>query len=197
MAAPQYDERRVYHLDLELRDVDDKSRRVMMGLAAPYDEPTPIGSAYIEVLAPGVFKRSIDHLNRSGRSLPLHMFHDHATFPVGKSLEWEDRSAGLFGSWELLPEGMDEMADKGYRMMMDGFVNGLSVGFQSIRSDVDPGSDTRPPVVTRREARLFETSVVSAGAYASAQIMLVRTAGLDKPARPHLERWKQWREGQA
>lgn len=188
----QFEERRVYHLDAQVRDVDEDgaARRLMVGVAAPYNEQTPIRGEYVEVLTPGVFKKSI---REAAKGLPLHMFHDHSTFPVGKSVGWEERDQGLVGTWEFLPAGVDEMADKAYRMALEGFITGLSVGFQPIRSKVDPGTDTRPPVVYRQEARMFETSMVTAPAYAGAQIMLVRTAGL-KANRPHLDRWKQWRD---
>jgi HK97 family phage prohead protease len=188
-----FDERRVFHLDtLEARAVDDDSgRRLITGLAAPYNVETPIGGVYLEVLAPGVFKRSIKNMAASGKAMPLHMFHDTKTWPVGKAVGWEDTERGLVGTWEIIPEGVDEVADKAYRMAQDDFINGLSVGFQPIRSDIDPGTDTRPPRVTRLEARMFETSMVSAPAYAGAQITLVRTAGL-KVNRPHLDRWRDW-----
>lgn len=189
----QFDERRVYHLDAQIRDIDEggDARRVMVGIAAPYNQETAIRGEYIEVLSPGVFKKSI---REAARGLPLHVFHDHTSFPVGKSIDWEERDTGLLGTWEFLPAGVDEIADKAYRMALDGFITGLSVGFQPIQSKVDPGTDTRPPVVYRKEARMFETSMVTAPAYAGAQIMLVRTAGL-KVARPHLDRWRQWRDG--
>lgn len=189
----KFDERRVFHLDAELRAVSDgDQRRMMMGLAAPYGQETPIGNMYIESFAPGVFKKSI---REAAKGLPLHMFHDSATFPVGKSVGWEETERGLVGTWEFLPAGVDEMADKAYRMAQEGFITGLSVGFQPIRSDIDPGSDTRPPKVVRLEARMYETSMVTAPAYAGAQVMLVRTAGLVTP-KPHLAKWKQWREEQ-
>ena len=184
-------ERRVYDLAAQIRDVDDAGKRVLVGMAAPYDEEAAIGNLYIEVLAPGVFKRSIKHLSDGGKSLPLHMFHDTKTWPVGKSTDWEDTQRGLIGTWEFAVN--DEVSERAWQMARDDFINGLSVGFQPIRSDIRPGSDTRPPYVVRQEARLFETSLVSAGAYPSAQVMLVRTAGLTVP-KPHVERWRQWRD---
>ena len=179
-----FDERRVYAL--EVRDVE-VDRRTMTGLAAPYNTPTPIGSQYIEVLAPGVFKKSI---REAAKGLPLLAFHNNESWPVGKSVGWEETERGLVGTWEF---AHTDEADKAYEMARDGFATGLSVGFQPIQSDVDPGSDTRPATVTRREARLFETSIVATPAYAEAQIMLVRTAGL-KVARPHLDRWRAWQQ---
>jgi HK97 family phage prohead protease len=187
-----FEERRVFHLDAQVRAVEDDTRRIIVGLAAPYNVETPIAGTYIEVFAPGVFKKSI---REAAKSLPLHMFHDHKRLPVGKSIDWDETERGLVGTWELLPEGVDELADTAYRLAQEDFITGLSVGFQPIHSDiVDAGSDTRPPKVVRREARMYETSMVTAPAYAGAQIMLVRTAGL-KRNRPHLDKWKQWREG--
>lgn len=182
-----FDERRVYAL--ELRDIEVE-KRTMVGLAAPYNEETAIGGLYIEVLAPGVFKKSIQE---AARGLPLLAFHDKQSWPVGKSIGWEETERGLVGMWEFA--NTDE-ANRTYDLARDDFLTGLSVGFQPIKSDIDPGTDTRPPRVTRKEARLFETSVVPTPQYASAQISLVRTAGIVK-AKPNLDRWKQWYQDHA
>jgi HK97 family phage prohead protease len=178
----QFEERRVWGLELRDAEVD---KRTMTGLAAPYGVETPIGGQYVEVLAPGVFKKSI---REAAKGLPLLAFHNSQTWPVGKSVEWRETDAGLEGTWEF---ATTDEATKTYEMARDGFITGLSVGFQPIDSHVEPGNDTTPTTVYRREARLFEVSVVPTPAYASAQIMLVRTAG-PKIARPHADRWKRW-----
>lgn len=178
----QYDEQRVYGLQLRDAEVD---RRTMTGLAAPYNTETPIGSSYIEVLAPGVFKKSI---REAARGLPLLAFHDATKYPVGKSVAWEESDNGLVGTWEF---DTDEDAERAYRKAKEGYITGLSVGFQPLESEVDPGDDTRPTVVTRRQARLFEVSLVPTPAYAAAQITLVRTQG-PRLATPHADKWRRW-----
>lgn len=179
----QFDERRVFGLQLRDAEVD---KRTMTGLAAPYNEEVPIGGQYLETLAPGCFKRSV--FGNKGQNLPLLTFHDSQQYPVGKAIRWDDTEQGLVGTWEFSNE---EEADKAYRLARDGFIQGLSIGFQPLDSDVIPGSDTEPIRVIRKEARLHEVSLVSSPAYPSAQIMMVRTAG-PQIARPHADRWRQW-----
>lgn len=177
-------ESRVYRA--EVRDLD-AAQRTMVGLAAPYDTPIPVRSDYIEILSPGCFKKSI---KEAARGLPLHAFHDTDTWPVGVSTRWEETSDGLVGHWRFADT---EQGEHAWKAAQSGIVSGLSVGFQPIVNEIaDCGSDTAPPVVIRKEARLFEVSIVSAPAYPSAQIMMVRTAGLGGPARPHLEAWRRW-----
>lgn len=177
-----WDEARVY--PIEVRDIDDTAK-LMRGVAAPYNQPTPIAGTYLEVLAPGVFAKSI---RESARNLPLLSFHDQRSWPVGKAVGWEETDTGLVGTWEFAPT---EEGEKAWTMARDGFVSGLSVGFQPIDSHTEPGTDTRPTTITRKVARLFETSMVTAPAYAGAQILLVRTAGA-RLSRPHADMWRDW-----
>lgn len=177
-----WDEARVY--PIEVRDVDDAAK-VMRGVAAPYNEPTPIKGLYLEVLAPGVFAKSI---REAAKNLPLLSFHDHGSWPVGKALRWEESPAGLIGEWQFAPT---EEGEKAWELAREGFVSGLSVGFQPIDSHTEPGTDTRPVTITRKVARLYETSMVTAPAYAGAQILMVRTAG-PKRSHPHADMWREW-----
>jgi HK97 family phage prohead protease len=167
-----------------LRDAQVQGR-TMTGLAAPYNKPTPINGAFVETLAPGVFKKSIQE---AARGLPLLAFHDSGTYPVGKSVEWRETEEGLEGTWEF---AKDSEATRAYEAAKEGFVGGLSVGFMPIINEVDPGTDTKPPHVVRKEARLLEVSLVSTPAYPDAQITLVRSAGI-KVARPNIDRWREW-----
>ena len=176
-------ERRVYQAQLREAEVEGRS---MTGLAAPYGETIPVGS-YLETLGPSVFAKSI---KEAARALPLLAFHNSESFPVGKAVEWEETRSGLVGTW--LFDSRDE-ASEAHRMAAEGFISGLSVGFQPIRSTVDPGDDTTPPHVLREEARLLEVSLVPTPAYPSAQVTLVRTAGLRRN-RPHRDQWAQWWE---
>lgn len=177
-----WDESRLF--PIELRDVDD-ARRIMRGVAAPYNQPTPIAGQYIEVLAPGLFAKSI---RESAANLPLLTFHDQRAWPVGKATGWEETPDALIGTWQF---ANTEEGVKAWGMARDGFMSGLSVGFQPIKSDVSPGGDTIPPTVTRREARMFETSMVPAPAYVGAQVLMVRTAGVRRNT-PHLDAWRRW-----
>jgi HK97 family phage prohead protease len=181
------EERRVFHI--EIRDASDAEKQIH-GKAVPYGEEAPIGSSYVEVMRAGCMKKSI---KEAGRALPLLRWHDSESFPIGKAIAWEERDDGLYGTWQIDDKNPD--AIRAYEQARDGYLTGLSVGFTGITADINPGTDTRPPTVVRTECRLVETSLVAAPAYASAQITLVRTAGLVTPA-PHLARWRQWWDGQ-
>lgn len=173
-------------LRMEVREAE-KERRTVTGLAVPYNEATPIGGAYVEVMAPGCFRKSIQE---AARGLPLMAIHSRDKWPVGKSVAWEETPSGLIGTWEF---ASTREADEAYSMVSDGFVTGLSVGFMPIQSDVNFDNDV--PMVTRREARMLETSLVPSPQYASAQITLVRTAGVQRPKPPRLEEWKRRMSG--
>jgi len=179
------DQTRYY--DFEVRDADDDARTIS-GLAAPYGVKTPLPN-YEEVLERGVFSKSIEE---AGRNLPLLAFHESRAFPVGKSIAWEETDEGLFGTWEMAKH---EVARTAYEQIRDGFLGGLSVGFAPIsgKSDVSGGSKTTPPVVTRREARLLEVSVVATPASKEARISLVRSAPIVVPT-PRLDAYKRWWE---
>jgi HK97 family phage prohead protease len=178
MSSPS--ERRVFATEIRSRE-----GRFVEGIAAPYDSETPIGSQYVEVLARGLFNKSI---REAALNLPLHVFHDTSTYPVGRAVEWDDRPDGLYGVWEM--DSSDE-AKRAVEAAESRMVGGLSVGFSPIQSDVKPGDETTPTRVIRKEARLVEVSMVSTPAYAGAVITLVRTAGPRTP-RPHFDKWKKW-----
>lgn len=173
----------------ELREVTQTAERVLRGVAVPYNTPAPIAGQYIETIAPGAFAKSI---KEAAKGLPLFVSHKHDQWPVGRSVAWEDTPTELIGTWEFTTSAE---ADEARGMVLDGTVSGLSVGFQPLRSDWNPGSDTEPPSVVRREARLFETSITPIPQYAAAQIMLVRTAGIEM-SRPHADQWRRWLEAQ-
>lgn len=158
-------EQRVY--STELREVDTEDR-TMTGVAAPYGETVPIGSRFLETLAPGCFAKSI---KEAARGLPLMAMHKGSEWPVGRSIAWEETPTGLVGTWRF-----DSRAEarEVHRLAKEGMVSGLSVSFQSL----DDEEDERDGVVhfTRRAARLLEVSLVPMPAYPSAQITHVRSA---------------------
>lgn len=202
MAKPsKAEESRVWRTGLQLRDAEpgdpgpaDRLTH-MEGRAVPYDVWEHIGY-YAERIAPGAFDKSI---RESARALPLMLWHDARQWPIGKAVEWRSEKDGLYGVWEL-----DESpaAQQAGRLARDGFLDGLSVGFQPMpnRSDWewadldDPESVDR---VTRNEARLFEVSLVPYPAYADAGVTLVRTGEARRRAEaalPKLRGWRAWRD---
>ena len=153
----------------------------------------------METFAVGAFEKSI---GEAARALPLLMFHDARTWPIGAARDWDSHGKGLDGVWDLddstEAQRAAQLADKGY-------LTGMSVGFQPIRSDYDMVEDWAPELgpdhmdkVTRLEARLVEVSLTPTPAYAGAVVDMVRSAtripGRAAPAGQRRRETDAWRE---
>jgi HK97 family phage prohead protease len=163
---------------MELRRVDP-TERVVVGVVAPYDEVSYL-TPHIEGerIRRGAFARSIAHHRRAG--IPLLRNHDMTTV-MGYSTAFDDDDSGLVGTFRI-NEG-----DQGDTLLTDirnGYLNGLSVGFQTIQSA--RGTDGVREVT---EARLVEVSSVGLAAYEGAAMLAVRNAqSLDDILAPFLNR---------
>ena len=168
----------------------------IQGRACPYETWTTRWG-YRESFAPGLFDKSI---KEAARALPLLLFHDASTWPIGHAVAWDSRDDGLWGTWRL-----DTSADaqRAAAMAADGHLPYLSVGYDPVLSDwqMTASEDWNIDDVatldlcTRVEARLVETSTVSTPAFKDAEITLVRSGGSPRPRRaaPKLARWQDWR----
>jgi HK97 family phage prohead protease len=181
----------------------------LSGLAVPYGVWTNRGW-FLESVAPGAFDKSIQE---AAAGLPLLMFHDDGSLPVGISDAWDSRKDGLYGHWRL--DTRPEAQEAG-RLADEGMLRWFSVGHQPIRSewtrvaadawDPDLGPDHMDRL-TRLEARLLETSLLTTPAFGTAQVDAVdrmladaqvrygRTAerpreGVDY--RPRVAAWRRW-----
>lgn len=168
---------------LEFREVDaTESGEYLEGRAVPYNRWADIGW-FRERFLPGSFTKSI---REAAKRLPLLLWHDNRTFPIGVSHEWRDNDAGLDVVWKL--DTSDARAVEAARKARDGMLTGLSIGFAPIEK---PGKNSRGELVdlnneleiddlglvsiTRREARLLEVSLTPTPAYAGAKVSLVRS----------------------
>lgn len=170
------------------------------GRAVPYGVRTDTGY-YLEEVTPGAFDKSIKEMG----SLPLLLWHDQHAFPVGVSESWESRPDGLYGSWRF---DSADLAQEAARQAAAGLLVGLSIGFVPIRTDWEvmtageSGNGERMDVAVRREARLVETSLTPAPAFAGAQVTLVRSRDMPDAVRAHrrtlrarsdeLAAWRDW-----
>ncbi len=179
----QFDEGRVHRS--QIRSVDAKEG-IIEGCAAPFNEWAPIGGAYLERLTEDTFRRSVSI--GQGQRAPLLLAHSRDALPVGKPIGWDIREDGLYGQWQI-DLGSDAGAEV-FRQADEGYLAGLSVGFQpGSEDDIDEAGDV--PRVTRGEAALREVSVVPVPAFESAQITLVRTAGLRRVADPRIAQYRK------
>lgn len=153
---------------LELRDVEAEGFRWLDGRAVPYGTWQDVGW-YMEMIEKGAFSKSI---REAARRLPLLLFHDSRSFPVGVSEKWTETDDGLDVVWKL--DG-SERAQEAARLANDGMLTGLSVGFQGIQAERTYDEDTGLSWVKRTEARLLEVSLTPTQAYAGAKVALVRS----------------------
>lgn len=180
MTATLATEKRIH--GIELRDVETtESLSMIRATAVPYNIDADVGW-YVEQHAPGAFAKSI---REAAAALPLLMFHDNRTWPIGAAAEWDDGSAELVGTWRL--DGSDE-AQRAGQLARDGILNFMSIGFMPIRSEwqlVDDWNPDKGPEfkdhVRRLESRLLETSMVPTPAFKDAAVKWVRSG--DSPRR--------------
>ena len=181
----------------------DQGYTTLEGRAVPYGVWTNRGW-YMEAVAPGAFDKSISEA--AGTGLPLHLFHDSDTFPVGISTGWESRKDGLYGTWRL-DQGPE--AQRAAQLAADGLLAYLSVGHSPIRNewayadewDPDAGPDHMDHL-TRIESRLVEVSMLTVPAFPQAQVLSVAAATRDPEVRkrrdqvrPVLHEWQSWAAG--
>jgi HK97 family phage prohead protease len=188
-------ERRVYADAVQVRDLettDSLSR--LSGIAVPYNHQTDVGF-YLESFEAGALSKSIAE---AARGLPLLLFHDDRSFPIGIAEEWQEKSDGLHGVWRL---DSGEIAQRAAQLAKDNLLAYMSIRFVPIRSEWTYVEDFAPDLgaahkdaVVRKEARLLETSLVSTPAYAGAQVKWVRTGETQRrTAGPtELDGWKKY-----
>jgi HK97 family phage prohead protease len=169
---------RLYERALTLVDTDTTdSLSFLEGRAVPYGQMTDTGWWYLEEMDAGLFNASTD----AHPDLPLLLFHNGRSFPIGVADEWRDANDGLHGIWRLDRDSPE--AQRAARQARDGFLTGMSVGFAPIKSEWtyadweawDPEDPATYDQVHRQEARLLETSLTPTPAYADAQVALVRS----------------------
>ena len=185
---------RVMPTQLRLTQLDATENLTSLeGVAVPYDSPVMLGW-YEETMTAGMFAKSI---REAAMALPLLLFHDSQTFPIGAASEWDDGSKRLRGVWKL-DDSIE--AQRAAKQARDGLLSGLSVGFVPLRSEWTYNEDYDPALgqfdqVRRLEARLVEVSVVPAPAFKDAVVTKVRSAARPPAGRdtdtPKLARWRE------
>ena len=170
---------------VEVRNVDDG--HFIRGVAAPYNTPTDIGD-YVETLAPGLFKRSIDH---RGPSIGLMEQHNRQAFAVGLNPSFEETNDGLVATFSVSPTARGQEA---LNLAKTGSY-GMSVGFVPVQNETATVGGRRH--ITRTEAKLDHVGLVLNPAYKDARILEARhdddaaPFDPDNPAHaPMLARWR-------
>lgn len=191
---------------LEFREVDGtESGRFLEGRAVPYNRWADIGW-FRERFVPGAFAKSI---REAAKKLPLLLWHDNRSMPIGVTHEWRDNDQGLDVVWRLDVE--DPRAVEAARKAREGMLTGLSIGFAPIEKLTADGQgrkfDANNTVeiddlgimsITRHEARLLEVSLTPTPAYAGAKVALVRSRSGQPGQRrrsAELDAWKAYLAG--
>lgn len=189
-------EQRVF-AEIEIRGTEKtiSGYQFLHGRAVPYNKPANLGY-FLEEHEPGSFAKSI---KEAAIDLPLLMFHEARTFPIGATDSWDDNDKALDGIWRLDEDS--EHAQRTADLVNKGMLSCMSIGFSPIRSEwefVDDWEPSRGPEhmdrVIRKESRLLEVSVVSTPAFKEAKIELVRTAVKPRHkegATPALDAWRR------
>ncbi|TMI99413.1 MAG: HK97 family phage prohead protease [Alphaproteobacteria bacterium] len=146
-----------------------------------------------DMVMPGAFARTLKL--RGVRRVPMLFQHDPAE-PVGVWLELTEDFRGLRARGKLIPEVA--RARELFALVRSGAVDGLSIGFRTVKGRVDPASRVRKII----DLDLWEISIVTFPLLAGARVRAVEGTVSSPPqlsyARARAEReWSAVRGGVA
>jgi len=117
------------------------------GYAAVFEQPDLNG----DVIARGAFKKTL-----AKRTAPVRMLYAHAAeTPIGRWTSFTEDARGLYARGELLLSS--RAAREVHALLQGGAIDGLSIGYQTVRARKAPRGRARRIV----EADLWEVSVVT------------------------------------
>jgi len=132
------------------------------GYASIFNTPDQNG----DIVAPGAFSASLQ------KQTPVRMLYQHAVdTPIGRWISLREDARGLFVRGEIILSS--DRAREVYALLEGGAIDGLSIGFQTVKARKDPGG--------RRilKADLWEVSIVT---FPMASAARVTSLGAPKPA---------------
>ncbi len=118
---------------------------------------------------------------RSVQRVPMLFQHDPAE-PVGVWLELREDSHGLYARGRLIPEVA--RAKELLSLVRAGAIDGLSIGFKTVKGSIDPKSRIRRLYAVD----LWEISIVTFPLLAGARVRAVKASSPPSPARARAER---------
>lgn len=149
---------------LELKFVAQSG--VFEGYASVFDLTDSVGDR----IAKGAFEKSLAAYKVQGRLPPLLWQHDTKQ-PIGAWQEMHEDAHGLFVRGTLFVDDIMR-AKEAYKLLREGVVSGLSIGYRALQSHRDQKSGVR--VLT--EIELLEVSMVTFPANDAARIVRVKEA---------------------
>ncbi|MBN9532554.1 MAG: HK97 family phage prohead protease [Alphaproteobacteria bacterium] len=155
--------RRLAHVSAPAR-LTELGRNAFEGYASLFGVPDGAG----DVVAPGAFAQS---LRKRGRARVRMLYQHFAHEPIGVWDEIREDARGLYVRGHLLTDlerGRDVIA-----LLRDGALNGLSIGFRTLRARRDPVSGYRHLL----EVELWEVSVVTFPLLNGSEVTAIGTKG--------------------
>jgi hypothetical protein len=140
-----------------------------------------------DMVMPGAFARTLK--TRGIRRVPMLFQHDPAE-PVGVWLELVEDFRGLRARGKLIPEvarGRELLA-----LLRAGAVDGLSIGFRTVKGRIDPASRVRKII----DLDLWEISIVTFPLLAGARVRATK-GSVSSPPKPSYARARAEREWSA
>jgi HK97 family phage prohead protease len=129
-----------------------------------------------DMVMPGAFARTLK--SRGPRRVPMLFQHDPAE-PIGVWLELVEDFRGLRARGRLIPEVA--RARELTALVKSGAVDGLSIGFRTVKGRVDPASRVR----RIHELELWEISIVTFPLLAGARVRAIKESRLaSRPLSP-------------
>ena len=148
-------------------EVTQYDGRTIEGYAAAFGNVDLVN----DIIHPGAFKKT---LSERGQQVKFLWQHD-TKIPLGKPLELREEAKGLFMRAIIsdMAQGRDALA-----LLADGAIDGLSIGYDTVRSDASTvstdGGDTKA-VRNLRELKLYEVSLCTFPANQSAGVTAVKS----------------------
>jgi len=125
------------------------------GTFSGYGSVFGVLDSYGDKVAPGAFKASLAKHKANG-TRPKLLWQHKQDQPIGFWEELREDNHGLFLQGKLLIQD-DPVARRAYAHLKAGSIDGLSIGFMTVKADRDEKGATR----TVREVDLWEVSVVT------------------------------------
>ena len=128
-----------------------------------------------DMVMPGAFRQTL--ALRGVRRVPMLFQHDPAE-PVGVWLELREDHRGLYARGRLIPDVV--RARELIALVRAGAVDGLSIGFRTVKGRVDP----RTRIRRLHAVDLWEISIVTFPLLAGARVRAVKQASSPPPLSP-------------
>jgi uncharacterized protein len=132
-----------------------------------------------DVVMPGAFRRSL--IRRTNTGIKLLYQHD-PTQPIGTWISLTQDDRGLFVKGRLIPE--IAKAREVLALMRAGALDGLSIGFRTVKGSRDPTTGLR----RLHEIDLWEISIVTFPMQPDARVRAIKTACPANSNAPSIER---------